>query len=58
MDYSKDSKKFWRNQIKARGVQALGGKCILCGQVYEDCCFDFHKLTSQVLNIVLCNYDI
>lgn len=44
MDYSKDSKKFWRNQIKARGVQALGGKCILCGQVYEDCCFDFHHL--------------
>ena len=44
MDYSKKTKQFWRRQIKKRGVQALGGKCAICGGVFEDCCYDFHHL--------------
>ena len=44
MDYSKSTKKYWRIKIKERGVQALGGKCAICGGVFEDCCYDFHHL--------------
>ena len=42
MDYSNSSKKYWRMRIKQRGVEALGGKCVVCNETYEDCCFDFH----------------
>lgn len=53
MDYSKNTKKYWRTQIKARGVQALGGKCAICGGVFDDCCYDFHHLnpTTKDFNI-------
>ena len=44
MDYSKSTKKYWRTKIKERGVWALGGKCAICGGVFEDCCYDFHHL--------------
>lgn len=44
MDYSKSTKKYWRIRIKERGVQALGGKCAICGGEFEDCCYDFHHL--------------
>lgn len=44
MDRSNDRKKHWRTQIKHRGVMALGGKCAICHQEFEDCCYDFHHL--------------
>lgn len=57
MDYSKRSKQFWRRQIKNRGVQALGGKCAICGGVFEDCCYDFHHLdpSKKDFTISECN---
>lgn len=47
VDYSKDTKKFWRREIKHRGVQFLGGICRNCGNVFDDCCYDFHHLNPN-----------
>lgn len=47
MDYSKDSKKYWRAEIKHRGVLALGDECAICHQKFEDCCYDFHHLNPS-----------
>lgn len=47
MDYSKDRKKYWRTEIKHRGVLALGGECAICHQKFEDCCYDFHHLNPS-----------
>lgn len=57
MDYSKSTKHFWRTQIKKRGVEALGGKCAICGGHFEDCCYDFHHLdpTKKDFAISSCN---
>lgn len=44
IDTSRETKKFWREQIKKRGIEALGGKCCNCGQTFEICCYDFHHL--------------
>lgn len=57
MDYSKDTKHFWRLQIKKRGVQALGGKCIICGGKFEECCYDFHHLDPTIKDFTIssCN---
>lgn len=46
-DYSKYRKKYWREQIKHRAVQFLGGVCRNCGQTFEDCCYDFHHLNPE-----------
>ena len=46
-DYSKSRKKYWREQIKHRAVQFLGGICRNCGQTFEDCCYDFHHLNPD-----------
>ena len=46
-DYSKYTKKYWRTQIKHRGIQFLGGACRNCGQIFEDCCYDFHHLDPK-----------
>lgn len=46
-DYSKCTKKYWRAQIKHRGVQFLGGICRNCGNNFEDCCYDFHHLNPE-----------
>ena len=42
MDYSNYTKKYWRVEIKHRGVLALGDECAICHQKFEDCCYDFH----------------
>lgn len=47
MDYSKKTKQYWRRQIKSRGVAALGGKCLICGGTFEDCCYDFHHINPE-----------
>ena len=47
MDTSNERKKFWRTQIKHRGIEALGGKCVICGGIFDDCCYDFHHLIPQ-----------
>lgn len=47
MDYSKDRKKYWRAEIKHRGVLALGDECAICHQKFEDCCYDFHHLNPS-----------
>ena len=44
IDNSKVTKKFWREKIKQRGIDALGGKCCGCGEVFNICCYDFHHL--------------
>lgn len=44
MDYSRQTKQYWRRQIKRRGVLALGNKCAICGKMFEDCCYDFHHI--------------
>lgn len=47
MDYSKNSKQYWRKIIKHRSIEALGGKCIICGNTFDDCCYDFHHIDSS-----------
>jgi hypothetical protein len=44
MSSSAENKKFWRNQIRHRAIMALGGKCVCCGQKFEECCYDLHHL--------------
>ena len=46
-EQNKKRKRLWRTKIKSRGVQALGGKCAICGQTFEDCCYDFHHLDPE-----------
>lgn len=55
MDYSKSTKKYWRKQLKARGVQALGGKCAVCGGVFDDCCYDYHHLDPTHKDFTISN---
>lgn len=55
MDNSAKHKKYWREQIKARGVQALGGKCAICGGVFEDCCYDYHHLDASQKDFTISN---
>ena len=47
MDASKKTKQYWRRQLKRRGVEALGDRCQICGQQYEDCCYDFHHINPE-----------
>lgn len=47
MTNSAINKKFWREQIKHRAILALGNKCTLCGNSFEDCCYDFHHMNPQ-----------
>ena len=44
---SAEQKKFWRGTIKHRIVEAFGGKCVCCGQSFEDCCYDLHHMNPQ-----------
>lgn len=54
-DHSRETKKFWREQIKKRGIQALGGKCSHCGAVLEPCCYDFHHLNPEEKDFTISN---
>jgi len=54
-DYSKYRKKYWREQIKHRGVQFLGGVCRNCGGAFEDCCYDFHHLNPKEKDFTIGN---
>lgn len=47
MDVSNQKKKFWREQIKSRAVEAFGNKCACCGDSFELCCYDFHHLNPN-----------
>jgi hypothetical protein len=47
MDNSGLRKKYWRAKIKRRGIEALGGVCAICGNTFEDCCYDFHHMNPD-----------
>lgn len=58
MDYSKKTKQYWRKQIKHRGVIALGGKCQICGGIFEDCCYDFHHIIPETKSFTIAGGNI
>lgn len=55
MSSSTENKKFWRIQIKHRAILALGGKCTVCNNTFEDCCYDFHHIDPKLKSMSISN---